>query len=236
LTFPKFNGFRRSAVELVGSRRPVGKQWETRSVFHGLSIGDRAGAVRRKPAQPAVHKSTVHRLLCRLRPGILLKDLLLILLAGALQFAGARAHAETIRGHIVGITDGDSVTLLTVDQREVKIRLAWIDAPEKRQAFGEQAKTNLARMVFRQEVEADCGKLDMFKRPLCVIYLGSVDINLEQIRQGMAWHFKRYARRQQPKQRDEYAVAEFDAKVRRQGLWLDKNPVPPWEFRHPRHN
>ena len=59
LTFPDFKRDCMSAVELVGSRRPVGKRWETRSVFHGLSIGNRACAVRREPAQPAVHKSTV---------------------------------------------------------------------------------------------------------------------------------------------------------------------------------
>jgi endonuclease YncB( thermonuclease family) len=156
-----------------------------------------------------------------------------VLLASVLLLAAENTSADTIHGRIIGITDGDTVKILTADHTDVKVRLAGIDAPEKRQAFGDRSKTNLSRMAFQQNVEADCGKTDRYQRRVCVLYVGGIDLNLEQVRQGMAWHYKKYEREQSPRQREEYAAAEFNAKVRRVGLWSEKNPVPPWEFRHP---
>jgi endonuclease YncB( thermonuclease family) len=166
------------------------------------------------------------------KPASILEVIRIVLWAGALQLAGAGAQAETIHGLIVGISDGDTVKVLTADRTEIKVRLAGIDAPEKRQAFGERSKANLSRMAFQKDVVADCGKTDRYQRRVCVLYVGGIDLNLEQVRQGMAWHYKQYEREQTRKQREEYAVAEFNAKVQRLGLWSDKNPSPPWEFRH----
>lgn len=96
------------------------------------------------------------------KPASILEGVRIVLWAGALQFAGTGAQAETIHGLIVGISDGDTVKVLTADRTEVKVRLAGIDAPEKRQAFGERSKTNLSRMAFQKDVVADCGKTDRY--------------------------------------------------------------------------
>jgi endonuclease YncB( thermonuclease family) len=155
------------------------------------------------------------------------------LLACFALLASVTAYGEVIAGTVVGISDGDTVTLLADRHVQVKIRLAGIDAPEKRQAFGDRSKTNLSRMVFQRNIDADCGKSDRYHRRICVLYVDGTDVSFEQVRQGMAWHYKQYQREQTPKQREDYAVAEFNAQTQRIGLWSGKNPVPPWEFRHP---
>ena len=132
---------------------------------------------------------------------------------------------------MVGITDGDTVTVLDRDKQRHKIRLSGIDAPESHQAFGQKSKTNLSAMVFNREVIAQCGKQDKYHREVCKIIADGRDINLEQIMAGMAWWYRKYAKEQSPKDREDYEVAEFNAKARRLGLWNDTNPVPPWEWR-----
>jgi endonuclease YncB( thermonuclease family) len=86
-------------------------------------------------------------------------------------------------------------------------------------------------MLFNREVTAECGKADKYRRQVCKILVDGVDANLEQVKAGMAWWYRDYAREQSPKDREDYEVAEFNAKVRRLGLWADTNPVPPWEWR-----
>lgn len=137
-----------------------------------------------------------------------------------------------ITGRIVSITDGDTVILLDAQQRQHKIRLSGIDAPESHQPFGQKSKSSLSAMVFNREVVAECGKTDKYRREICKIFVGRIDANLEQVKAGMAWWYRQYSKEQSPKDREDYEVAEFHAKTRRVGLWADKNPVPPWEWRH----
>lgn len=139
--------------------------------------------------------------------------------------------AETLSGRIVSITDGDTVTLLDSTRQQHKIRLAGIDAPEAHQPFGPRSRANLGALVFNLDVVADCSKRDRYQRMICKVLVNGVDANLEQVKVGMAWHYKQYAREQSPQDREDYEIAEFNAKMRRLGLWADKNPVPPWEWR-----
>ena len=141
------------------------------------------------------------------------------------------AHAANLTGRIVSITDGDSLTLLDAQHRQHKIRLSGIDAPEKAQPFGQKSKSNLSAMLFNREVVAECGKTDRYRREICKIQVDGVDANLEQIRTGMAWWYRKYATEQTAKDRGGYESAELTAKARGIGLWSDKNPQPPWEFR-----
>jgi endonuclease YncB( thermonuclease family) len=141
-------------------------------------------------------------------------------------------HAADLQGRIVSIADGDTVTLLDAQHQQHKIRLASIDAPESHQAFGQKSKSNLGAMVFNKDVTAECGKQDKYKRQVCKIIVDGVDANLEQVKAGMAWWYRKYAGEQSPKDRDDYEIAESFAKMRRLGLWSDTNPVAPWEFRH----
>jgi endonuclease YncB( thermonuclease family) len=141
------------------------------------------------------------------------------------------AHAADLSGRIVSIADGDTVTLLDSTNTQHKIRLKGIDAPEKAQPFGQKSKTNLSSLVFNREVTADCGKQDKYHREICKIIVNGMDANLEQVKAGMAWHYKQFAKEQSPKDREDYEIADFNAKIRRLGLWADTNPVPPWEWR-----
>lgn len=141
------------------------------------------------------------------------------------------AGAETLRGRIVGVSDGDTATLLDASNTQYKIRLVGIDAPEKTQAFGQRSKENLSRLIFGKDVEVETTKRDRYKRVLGKILVGGVDANLMQIKDGFAWHYKAYQKEQSAIDRETYSKAEEQAGAMKKGLWLDKEPLAPWEFR-----
>lgn len=153
--------------------------------------------------------------------------LLLGILLASISMA---ATAGTLIGNVIGITDGDTLTLL-VDRQAYKVRIAGIDAPEKRQAWGEKSKTNLSRLAFNQDAVAECPKVDRWGRQICKITVNTVDIGLEQIKDGMAWWYRKYSKEQSADDQSAYESAELMAKLRRLELWADANPVPPWDFR-----
>lgn len=140
--------------------------------------------------------------------------------------------AGEIRGVVVGVADGDTITLLDASKTQHKVRLAGIDAPEKRQPFGGRSRESLSELVAAQTVVVETDKKDRYGRTVGKILLDGQDINLEQIRRGMAWHYKTYAREQSPEDRRAYAEAEQEARKARLGLWRDAAPLPPWDFRH----
>lgn len=144
--------------------------------------------------------------------------------------ASTVATAATLSGYVVGITDGDTLVLL-VDRQKYKVRVAGIDAPEKRQAWGEKSKTNLSRLAFNQPAVADCPKVDRWGRRICKVTVNAADIGLEQIKDGMAWWYRKYAKEQSADDQSAYESTELMAKLKRLGLWGDTNPVPPWDFR-----
>jgi endonuclease YncB( thermonuclease family) len=118
-----------------------------------------------------------------------------------------------------------------VDSRQHKVRLLGIDAPEKNQPFGNQSKQSLAEMVFSKTVVIDFNKRDKYQRIVGKILLGSVDVNLQQIKFGYAWHYKQYEKEQDVEDRALYANQEYLARKNNIGLWSDSIPTPPWEFR-----
>jgi len=148
----------------------------------------------------------------------------LLLLAGAL-------NAATLQGKVIGVADGDTVTLLDDQKNQHKIRLQGIDAPEKAQAFGNKSKQSLHEMVHGKEVFVDVQKKDKYGRSVGKILVNQTDACLEQIKRGMAWHYKQYANEQSPEDRDVYAQAESTARAQSLGLWKDKSPTPPWAFK-----
>jgi endonuclease YncB( thermonuclease family) len=141
------------------------------------------------------------------------------------------AQAHTVEGRIVGVHDGDSITLLDADNRQHKIRLDGIDAPELGQPFGRASKQHLAEQVANRIAVADCGKADRYGRQVCRVLVGGADAGLAQIRGGMAWYFRRYARELAPERRQQHADAEALAQAERRGLWADAEPVAPWDWR-----
>jgi endonuclease YncB( thermonuclease family) len=135
------------------------------------------------------------------------------------------AVAAKIDGRIVGVADGDTVTILDAAKVQHKIRLDRIDAPEKKQAFGEKAKQHLSEMVFGKDVRVEYTSKDRYGRILGIVRVDGRDINLQMIKDGFAWHYKYYDKT------PAYANAEVEAREAKRGLWVDANPVAPYDFR-----
>ncbi len=138
---------------------------------------------------------------------------------------------QTLTGRVVAIADGDTITILDSSDTQDRIRLAGIDAPETPQAFGEQSRLSLSEMIFGKDVTVKYQKIDQYGRLVGKIILDGKDINLEQVKAGMAWHYKFYEDEQTPEDRELYAKAEAEARVARRGLWQDPNPTEPYQFR-----
>lgn len=133
---------------------------------------------------------------------------------------------------VVGVNDGDTLTVVYKhDGVQRKIRLATIDAPEYNQPFGRKSRQNLSDLAFRKNAIIIEKDVDRYKRIVGEVLVGDVNLNVEQIKQGFAWHYKRHQNQQTPAERIIYSKAEEFARENKSGLWKDKNPVPPWEFR-----
>ena len=142
------------------------------------------------------------------------------------------ASLQTLEGRVVGVADGDTITVLDAGNRQTRIRLQGIDAPESSQAFGQASKRGLSDLVFERQVVVEYEKTDRYGRTLGKVLAGGRDVNLLQVEAGLAWHYKYYQDEQSPADRRLYADAETEARSARRGLWVDSNPIPPWDFRH----
>ena len=109
-------------------------------------------------------------------------------------FVLADAQAEPFVGKVVGIADGDTLTVLTASKQQHKIRLAEIDAPEKNQPFGSKSKQSLSDLWFGKEAEVIPRAVDRYKRTVARVRCAGVDANLEQVNCGMAWVYRKYAK------------------------------------------
>jgi endonuclease YncB( thermonuclease family) len=140
--------------------------------------------------------------------------------------------ADEISGRVIGISDGDTITVLDDKKTQYKIRLQGIDAPESGQDFGQVSKQNLSHLIYGKTVHTLLHKKDKYGRFVGTIYLEGKDINLEQVKAGLAWHYKQYENEQSGAERTAYSNAETSAKNSKAGLWKQPNPVPPWDWRH----
>ncbi|MFC5284343.1 thermonuclease family protein [Pedobacter alpinus] len=130
------------------------------------------------------------------------------------------------KGKVTAIKDGDTFKVL-YNGSERTVRLLHIDCPEKKQAFGTKAKQFAANLCFGKIVTVKTeGKADRYKRILGEIILpNGTNVNKELVKNGLAWHFKKYSKDAA------YAKLEIQARKNRVGLWADKLPIAPWEFR-----
>ena len=138
---------------------------------------------------------------------------------------------KELAAKVVGVHDGDTITVIDRTRRQYKIRLSGIDAPELGQDFGRQAKKQLSDLVFGKDVVITHDKVDRWGRVVGKVMVGDQDVNLSMVAAGVAWHFKRYENEQPRSDRASYANAELNAKETRKGLWVQANPIPPWDFR-----
>lgn len=154
-----------------------------------------------------------------------------ILIAGLLLVFSVTAYADLINGRVVSLSDGDTITILDNTNTQHKIRLAGIDAPEKKQAFGIASKRSLSDLVYGKQVNIEWSKRDRYGRTVGKVIINGIDANLEQINRGMAWFYIKYQNEQPIQDRLDYADAQDYAEKNKLGLWADSNPMPPWDYR-----
>jgi endonuclease YncB( thermonuclease family) len=147
-----------------------------------------------------------------------------ILFFTALFLAAPPKVIEEISGKVVGVTDGDTITVL-VNKETSKVRLEGIDAPESGQSFGTKSKQALSEFVFGKVVTVRKTGTDRYGRTLGIVIVGDVDVNARMVKDGWAWHFKKY--------NDEERLAKLEVAARNEkiGLWADENPLAPWDYR-----
>lgn len=154
---------------------------------------------------------------------------LLIVLLLAIPFVAA--SAATLTGRTVRVTDGDTIVILSEGNVQHKIRLQGIDAPERGQAYGTKSKEHLSERVAGRFVVVEYEKKDRYGRVVGKVLVGNKDACLEQIRAGLAWHYKKCQKEQTESDRILYSEAENEARDAKRGLWHDPNAIAPWEYR-----
>lgn len=161
----------------------------------------------------------------------------LVLVLGV--FIAGSAAAETVRGMVKAVYDGDTLVLIGRGAGRLKVRLYGIDAPETRkpdspgQPYGSQSKRVLMYKVLGREVTAELMDKDQYGRAVAVVRLDGRDINAEMVAEGQAWAYRQYLAGPYA---SNYISLEERARRQRRGLWREPNPRPPWEFRHGGHN
>lgn len=124
---------------------------------------------------------------------------------------------------VIKISDGDTITILTQQRKQIKVRFYGIDAPELKQPYGKKSKQFLANLIAGEVVEVEENGKDRYKRTIGTIYLNGADINAQMVANGYAWAYRKFSKK--------YTPQEGKAKSQKRGLWRDKEPIPPWEWR-----
>lgn len=135
-------------------------------------------------------------------------------------------QAAEISGQVVSIADGDTLTLLDIDNNQHKIRLTEIDAPEKSQSFGKRSKQNLSDICYGKRAKVITNEVDRYNRLLGKVICNGVNANKAQVLNGYAWAYRQYVKD------TSYYQDENDARINKRGLWEEARPTPPWEYRN----
>jgi len=136
------------------------------------------------------------------------------------------AHAdEEFEGKVKKIIDGDSILVVDAKDLEYEVQLEGIDAPELKQEFGKESSEGLSKMLKDKPLKITWKMKDQYDRLLGQVYVDDLHINIEMLRSGMAWHFKRFNKS------EELAKAETEAKDAKKGLWGTNSPMAPWDYR-----
>jgi len=149
-------------------------------------------------------------------------------LFGLLAILAGPLLAAEYSGRVVGVSDGDTLTLLTPEKQQVKIRLGEIDTPESKQPYGERAKQALSDLAFGKQARVVVQDTDRYGRKVSRVYVGGTDVNAEMVKQGAAWAYRQYLKDQS------LLRLETEAKAAKRGLWAlpEAQRMPPWEWRH----
>ena len=150
-----------------------------------------------------------------------------IICLSLLFFISGAAYAADLYGKVVAITDGDTLTILDANKKQIKIRLGEIDTPESGQPYGNKAKQELSNLAFGKEAKVTVIDTDRYGRTVGRLYVNGLDVNAEMIRRGAAWVYRQY-------NKDKSLLSiEAKAKQDKAGLWAlpEAEQIPPWEWR-----
>ncbi len=157
-----------------------------------------------------------------------------IVLAIVLALSGFKGEAPvdaqgrgTLSGVVTHVADGDTLDI-TANGRTYTIRLDGIDAPERGQAFGREARVQLRVLAFSKPATATVLDRDRYGRTVARVIVAGRDLSEEMVKAGLAWHFVRYSADRR------LAALEQQARQQRRGLWADRSPLPPWQYRSDR--
>lgn len=143
-----------------------------------------------------------------------------------LSILGCQTQENNLFGRIVHVADGDSMTLLNENNQQVKIRLYGIDCPEYKQAFYNVAKNFTKDKVLGKYINIEIMDTDTYGRTVGIVYLENGQVlNEELLRAGLAWHYTFYDTSEL------FATLEQHAREDKIGIWSEKNPIAPWNFR-----
>jgi endonuclease YncB( thermonuclease family) len=162
----------------------------------------------------------------------LMRRTALVLFTLLLTVPSLATAGEIVAGRVVGVHDGDTITILTADKEQLKIRLTEIDAPEGHQPFGTAAKKMLSQLIFGKRVTVKTSGKDRYGRTLGRVFADDQDVNLAMVKAGGAWAFRKYLKD------PSILAAENEAHAKRAGLWAlpDEQRMPPWEWRAQRRH
>jgi endonuclease YncB( thermonuclease family) len=133
------------------------------------------------------------------------------------------------RGQVISVQDGDTITVRTEDFEQLRVRFYGIDCPEKKQAYGDEAKNYLYGLVYGKTVDLEVVDIDRYSRYVAIVRLGDVIINVVMVREGYAWLYEAYCK--EPNLCNLITQAENEAKSQNKGLWQDTSPLEPWNYR-----
>ncbi len=148
---------------------------------------------------------------------------IIILLLATPIIAHAKGEIEVKR--VTAVKDGDSITIITGNNKTVEIRLFAIDAPEAGQPYNKASKKYLSKLLKSGKVSYTVTDTDRYKRKVADVYVDDKHVNYLMIKNGMAWHYEYY------KRSEDYRNAQRYAKANKLGLWAEKNPTTPWDYR-----
>lgn len=150
-----------------------------------------------------------------------------------LLFLPSTSFTKMITGKVISVADGDTIKILSKQKKQTKIRLYGIDTPEKSQAFGKKAKKFTASLTAEKKVSVKIYDTDRYGRSVGVVFAGGTNVNEEIIKAGYAWQYRKYCKASFC---DDWLEIEKQARNNRIGLWQDKNPQAPWEWRKAKRN
>jgi micrococcal nuclease len=156
----------------------------------------------------------------------MLKPIIAALFLFALFACNGADETPKLDGKVVSIADGDTFTLLTPENKQVKIRLHGIDCPERSQDYGTVARQKLSDLIFGQPVRIEEKDTDRYGRTIAIVYnVKGVNINEQLLKEGLAWHYTAYDKN------PAWTALEQQARRQKAGLWAQPAPIAPWEFR-----